>query len=810
MRPFDWQAVCKVIAVLQDLRHALRVLRGSPGVTVAAVAALALGIGANTAVFSLMDAVVLRPLPYPHPERLMSVDPTEHGRAMVATSWPMFRDWREQSRIFESLAGYMAGSANLTGGDPVQVNAAHITPEMFAVLGTAPLVGALEAPARTAVASYGFWMRRFGGDRAALGRTLILDGEAYTLAGVLPSDFRFPRWKFMAEPDIYLPLLPNPDRRWHYVRVIGRLKPGVTLAQARADMDLISAAIERAQPRENRGEGAALTPLSDELTYGTGAPLTAFGGAVLFVLIIGCANVSNLLLGQAVRRRREIAIRSALGASRARLLRQFLVETLVLALAGGAAGVLLASWGMPLLVATVPVHSAFSERVAMGGIGLNWTVLGFAFAVSLVAAVLSGMLPAWRASRQDRGATFLTSRTVQRERVRGVLIAVEVALSLVLLAGAGLLVKSFIRLLAVDPGFNTRHLLTIDIELPDYKYPEVQQRAEFVRSALERLEHIPGVTAAAATDAMPLTKSSVTNGFNVPGSSQEIGSAGFRAVTPGYFEAMGIPLIRGRLPVRGDTAIGVINQAMARRFWPHEDPLGKEIETPRIERVRTAQTWTMRMTPERFRIVGIVGDVRHLTLDLAPRPEMFLLYSQMETADFTFVLRSQVDPGALARGARREILAVDRDQPLANVHTVDQLISQDVSDRRFVLLLLAVFASLAVALAAAGIFAVVSHSVSQRTREIGIRMALGADASAVIGAVVRQVLAWVAAGLFIGVAGSLATGRVLRAYLYAVEPRDPGALAIAAATLAAIGALAAFVPARGAARVDPANTLRCE
>ena len=504
--------------------------------------------------------------------------------------------------------------------------------------------------------SYGFWMRRFGGDRAALGGTLILDGEAYTLAGVLPPDFRFPRWKFMAEPDIYLPLLPNPDRRWHYVRVIGRLKPGVALAQARADMDLISAAIERAHPRENRGEGAALTPLSDELIYGTGAPLTAFGGAVLFVLIIGCANVSNLLLGQAVRRRREIAIRSALGASRARLLRQFLVETLVLALAGGAAGVLLASWGMPLLVAAVPVHSAFSERVAMGGIGLNWTVLGFAFAVSLVAAVLSGMLPAWRASRQDRSATFLTSRTVQRERVRGVLIAAEVALSLVLLAGAGLLVKSFIRLLAVDPGFNTRHLLTIDIELPDYKYSEVQQRAEFVRSALERLEHIPGVTAAAATDAMPLTKSSVTNGFNVPGSSEEIGSAGFRAVTPGYFEAMGIPLIRGRLPVRGDTAIGVINQAMARRFWPHEDPLGKEIETPRIERVRTAQGWTMRMTPERFRIVGIVGDVRHLTLDLAPRPEMFLLYSQMATADFTFVLRSQVDPGALARGARREIL----------------------------------------------------------------------------------------------------------------------------------------------------------
>jgi predicted permease len=428
----------------------------------------------------------------------------------------------------------------------------------------------------------------------------------------------------------------------------------------------------------------------------------------------------------------------------------------------------------------------------------------------MVSAVLSGMLPAWHAARPDRGSTFMSARTTQRSRVRGALIAAEVTLSLILLAGAGLLIKSFIRLLAVDPGFQTQHLLTIEIELPGQRYRDVQQRSEFVSSALQRLARIPGVTAAAATNVMPLTRSSVVNGFSLAGSSQKMGSAGFRAVTPGYFETMGITLARGRLPRPGDAGIGVINHAMAHRFWPNDDPVGKEIETARMERVRTSQGWTMRVIPERFRVIGIVGDVRHLTLDLAPEPEMYLLYSQMATSDFTLVLRSTTDAGMLTRKAQREILAVDHEQPLAGVHTMDQLIAQDVSDRRFVLLLLAVFASVAVVLASAGIFAVVSHSVSQRTREIGIRMALGANAASVVGAMVRQTLGWVAAGLVLGVAGSLATGRVLSAYLFSVEPRDPGALAMAAIFMAAIGSLAAFLPARSAARVDPVNTLRCE
>jgi putative ABC transport system permease protein len=796
--------------VFQDLRHALRVLRGSPGVTAAALAALALGIGANTAIFSLMDAVVLRPLPYPHPDRLMSVDATAQGRANN-TSWPMFRDWQEQTRVFERLAAYADDSATLTGGgEPLRVRATGVSPEMFSMLGISPLVGALDPRAQTAVLSYGFWMQRFGGDRQSLGRTLILDGKPYALAGVLPKDFRFPiQYSMMEEPDLYLPPVPNPDRGWHYLRVIGRLKPGVTVAQARTDMDVISAALERSDPKLNRGEGAMVTPLSKDIS-GDRKTLTAFGAAVVFVLLIACANVSNLLLSQAVRRQREIAIRSALGASRMRLVKQFLVESLVLSLLGGTLGILLAVWGMPLLVRTVPVHTAFSTRLAMGGLGLNWTVLGFAAALSLVTAVVFGMLPAWRASRPDSSARFLGSRSGQGERVRGILIAAEVALSLVLLAGAGLLMKSFVRLLSVDPGFNTHGLLTIDVELPENKYAEVTQRAEFVRSVLARLESVPGVSAAAAINVMPMTKESIWNGFSLPGSSQEIGEAGFRAVTPGYFEAMGIHLIRGRLLARGDSGVGVINQSMARRYWPNEDPVGKVIDTPRIVRVATPQGFDMRFIPERFQIVGIVGDVRHLSLAYGPLPEMFLLYSQMATSDFTFLLRSSVDPVALARAARKEIWAVDRNQPLGAVRTMDQLIGQDVANRRFVLLLLAVFAAVAVSLAAAGIFAVISHAVSQRTREIGIRMALGADAPAVIRTMVWQALKWIGAGLTLGAAGALGTGRLLSSYLFAVQPRDPAVLALAVTGLAALAVLAAFIPARAAARVDPAITLRCE
>jgi putative ABC transport system permease protein len=551
-------------------------------------------------------------------------------------------------------------------------------------------------------------------------------------------------------------------------------------------------------------------PLHEALVSGTRETLVAFGAAVVFVLLIGCANVSNLLLCQAVRRQREIAIRSALGASRMRLVKQFLVESLVLSICGGALGVLLAVWGMPLLVSTVPVHSAFSTRVAMGGLGLNWTVLGFAVALSLVTAVVSGMLPAWRASRADRSARYLGSRSGQGKQVRGILIAAEVALSLVLLAGAGLLMKSFLRLLSVDPGFNTQGLLTIDMELPENKYPGIEQRAEFVRNVLARLESVPGVRGAAAINAMPLTKASARNSFSLPGSSQEIGQAGFRAVTPGYFEAMGIPLIRGRLLARGESGVGVVNQSMAMRYWPHEDPVGKVIETPRAVRIRTPKGWDTRFIPEQFLIVGIVGDVRHLTLVDGPKPEMFLLYSQTATSDFTFLLRSSVDPAALARAARKEIWAVDRDQPLAAVRTMDQLISQDVADRRFILLLLMVFAAVAISLAAAGIFAVISYSVSQRTREIGIRMALGADVPAVIRTILRQTLMWIGAGLILGAACALATGRLLSRYLFAVQPRDPAVLAIAVTGLAALAILAAFIPARSAARVDPAITLRCE
>ncbi|SPF52693.1 conserved membrane hypothetical protein [Candidatus Sulfopaludibacter sp. SbA4] len=790
--------------MLQDLKYAFRVLRGNPGVTAAAWIALAFGIGANTAIFSLMDAVVLRPLPYPQPDRLMMVYATagKTHRGMNA-SFPMVRDWQEQNRVFDSLSAYSRDSVNLTGGgEPLRLYAVHMTPEFFPVIGIAPAIGAaFDSSGQSVVITYGLWTRRFGGAPGAIGRPLVLDGQPYTLAGVLPQGFHFPKLGMMDEPEVYLPLAPHPNRRTHFLAGIGRLKPGITRAQAQADLDVISTAIEKDHPSENRGEGAQVSSLYDTLVAGSSDTLRVFVWAVGLVLLIACANVSNLLLSQAVRRKREIAIRSALGATRARLVRQLLAESLVLSLSGGAMGLLLALWGIPLLTAAVPIHTAFSARIAAGGIHLNGAVLGFTFVASVVAGLVFGSIPAWHSVRLSLG-----SRSPRGDRLRGLLIAAEVALSLMLLAGAGLLAKSFLRLLAVDPGFRTQNLLAIDVELPDPKYAEPETRAAFARQVLDRLEHLPGAAAVAAINAMPMTKSSPWNSFNLPG-GDEMGSAGLRAVSPGYFQAMGIPLVRGRLLAPGDTrGVGVINRAMAERYWPNQDPIGKTIETPRTVRVATAAGFDIRFQPEQFQIVGIVGDVRHLSLVADPRPEMFLPYAQMATSEVTFVLRGVVAP----REARSAIWAVDRDQPLAAVRTMDQLISDDVAPGRFVLLLLGVFAGVALALAAAGIFGVVLHSVSQRAREIGIRMAMGAGAAAVVRMVVRQAMLWIAIGLALGSLGALASVRLLASYLYGVRPRDPSSLAIAVVVLAALGALAAFLPARAAARVDPAATLRCE
>jgi predicted permease len=787
----NWQDACSHLTVLQDIRHAFRVYRRSPGVTAAALAALAFGIGANTAIFSLMDAVLFRPLPYPQPDRLMSLAATDRRGAMN-TSWPVFHDWEEQTRVFEHLAAYSPDSANLTGtGEPQRIGLVRITPEMFAVLGTWPWAGGLDAGNGTAVLSHGFWMRRFGGDRRTIGQTLLLDGIAYTAAGVLPPDFRFPKWVMMDEPDVYLALAPNPDRRFHFLRVIGRLRPGVTLPQARAEMSGISAGIERAWPRDNPGEGVAVGPLHDNLTLGTGQTVATFMAAVILVLLIACANVSNLLLGQAVRRRREVAIRGALGAGRMRLMRQFLVESLLLSLSGGALGVLLALRGIPLLIAAIPAHSAFSTPVAMRNVGVDLRVLAFAVAVSVLSAVLFGVLPAWQAARSIRSFRMLGSRGTAGERARGLLIAVEVGLSLVLLAGAGLLLKSFVRLLSVDPGFRTHHLLTIDIELPKYRYAAPEKRAAFVHDVLQRLQAIPGVSAAAAINAMPLTRVPARTAFRLPDSGREA-TVDFRTVTPGYFDLMAIPLLRG---AAGDC---VINQSMALQYWPGADPIGGSIE---IQNGPARQQYT---------IAGIVGDVRHRALDAEPRAELYVPFSRVPAESFTFVIYASGDRAALARSARREILAVDPDQPLASVRTVEQLIGAEAAGRRFILVLLGIFAAVAVSLAAAGIFAVVGHSVAQRTREIGIRVALGAGSSAVVRAIVSGTLAWIGGGIVLGAAGALAGGRLLAGYLYDVQPRDPAALTIAAAGLAGLAIMAAWIPARTAARIDPAITLRTE
>jgi putative ABC transport system permease protein len=695
---------------------------------------------------------------------------------------------------------------NLTGGsEALRLYAVRVTPEFFAVMGISPAIGAALNPSgRAVVVTHGLWMRRFGSDPGAIGRLMVLDGEAYTLAAVLPESFRFPKAGIMDEPQVYLPLIPNPNRQFHYLEGIGRLKPGVTLTQAQAELDVISAAIETVSPTQNRGEGAKVFTLQESLVFGSRDTLTVFIWAVGLVLLIACANISNLLLSQGVRRQREIAMRSALGATRARMVRQLLAESMVLSFLGGALGLWLAWWGIPLLTAAAPVHTAFSTRIAMGGIQLNWAVLGFTFGVSALAGLLFGIFPALHAVRLS-----LRSRSVKRGWLPGLLIAGEVALSLVLLVGVGLLMNSFLRLLSVDPGYRTHNLLTIDVELPEPKYTETEKRADFVRQALDRLQHVPGVTTAAAVDALPLTKSSgARNSFSLA-SGHELGTAYIRAVSAGYFQTMGIPLVRGRLLTPSDAgSVGVVNRAMAQRYWPKEDPIGKVIETPRVVRVRTSQGFDIRSEPKQFEIVGIVGNVRHLSLDDDPQPEIYLPYSQMATTDVTFVLRGSVDAAALTSAAKSGIWAVDRDQPLAAVRTMDQLIGEDLAPRRFVLLLLGVFAVVAVVLAAAGIYGVVLNSVAERTREIGIRMALGARPWKVLSLVLRQGMIPVLAGVGLGVAGAYGVTRMLSAMLYNVRPTDPVTFVCAILLMIAAAAAATYVPARRATRIDPNEALR--
>ncbi len=802
--------------LLQDLRFGLRQLKHNPGFTVVAVLTLALGIGGNVAVFSLLDTVLLRPLPYSHPERLYMFFPYEKNpeNAMVALSYPNFQDWHQQSHTFEAMAGYHEESFNLTGTtEPERLDGLYSTPGLFALLGIPPLLGREFGPhddPHVVLVTYELWHRRFGGIAGILGKTIHLEGRAYTVLGVLPPHFSFPPQRWGRAPEIFVPAIPNPDRGWHYLRVIGRLAPGVTEQQARAEMSGICARLAQAYPDTDRDLGVVVNSLNQEVVGGVRQTVWLLLGAVAFVLLIACTNVANLLLSQGATREREIAIRSAVGATRLRIVRQLLTESLLLAGIGGALGVGLAYWALPLLASAMPQHTGLFTRVHDAGIELNSNVFIFTALLSVLSCALCGLLPAWRTTKPLRSSWT----GVRTGRIRGALIGLEVALSFVLLAGAGLMMKSLVRLLEVDVGFRTERLLTMDVNLAGDKYASRENQAAFFGQVLKRFESLPSVASVGAIVDLPMTRTWNRSGFEIPGPHPRQGVTVYHAVSPNYFYTMGIPLLNGRELLATDSAhsplVGLINRSMAQKYWPNENPIGRTIVASHAVVVSTAKGSNVEFKPQELEIVGIVGDVRQLALEAPPVPELFIPYTQWPSNEMSLVLRTGSETSSLIPAVKKEIWRVDPDQPVTDIRTMDELVSTEAAGRRFVLELIGVFAAIALVLAAVGIYGVVSYGTRQRTHEIGIRMALGARAQQILWLVAGQNAKWILIGITTGVASAFALTRLLAAYLYAVRPTDPLTFVAVALLLLAVALLAVYLPARRATKVDPIVALRYE
>ena len=649
----------------QDLGFGLRMLRRNPGFTVVAALTLALGIGGTTVVFSLLDAVLLRPLPYPQAQRLFRLFPLEGKarRGVEQASYADFRDWQRQTRAFESLAAYQGDSLNLTGtAEPERLAGSAITPGFFKTLGINPMLGRefrSDDAESVAILSYALWHRRFGSDAGIIGKLIHLEGRRCTVVGVLPPQARF-RSHPWATPvsEVFVPVVPTPARNWHSVRVVGRLAAGVSKEQALAEMNGIAARLALAYPDSEQAQGIAFEPLAQYVVSDASQPAWLLLGAVAFVLLIACANVANLLLSQGAAREREMAIRAAVGASRGRILRQLLTESLMLACSGGMIGVALAYWAIPLVARIAPPFSSLFSRLQDANLHLNWTVLVFSALLSVLTSVLFGIMPAWKTTRPAR-SSLAASRT---GGMRGGLMALEVASSLVLLVGAGLMMKSLIRLLEVDVGFRTEHLLTMDVSLSQEKYSTAEKQAAYFDQVLERLTAMPTVLSVGAVTDLPLTRNSTTNGFEIPGLHPFQGTANYHAVSPDYFRAMGIPLLNGRELGIGDSAnsplAGVINRSMAGKYWPTENPVGKTIVVYRYSAERTSAGTRVQFKPYPLEIVGIVGDVRQFGLEVPPDPELFMPYDQWPAREMSLVLRIAAEPSSLIPRVEKEIWRV--------------------------------------------------------------------------------------------------------------------------------------------------------
>jgi putative ABC transport system permease protein len=812
-----------VNSTLQDLRYAVRSLRRAPGFTLVVLVTLGLGIAASTSIFSVVDGILLRPLPYPDPGRLVELFRTEDGDQTDNFSGANYLDIKRQSRSFTGLAGNRSLRYTvIVDGTPSLIEGASVTSDFFETLGVPAAIGrtlssASDGPGGppVAVLSYGTWKGQFGGDPAILGQSLQANGKSFTIVGVMPPRFDFPHdASFWVSSPYEVPESPvdvgdDPAsvRGLSWFGVVGRLAPGVTLDQAQIEMTLVAERIRQEYPEVN--EGTLLVPLRESLVGDVRGSLLVLLGAVGLLLLIACANVANLLLVRATGREREIAVRVALGAGRLRILRQLVTESVVLALTGGAIGFVLALWGTRALLSLAPEGI---PRIAE--VGTDLTVLGFTLATALTTGVLFGLAPAiqvlapgsWRFAPHS-GVRQTTSHG--RNRLRRALIVGEVAVSLILLVGAGLMVRTLATLTAVDPGFDGENVLTARVWIPATKYQEDDEIIAFYRETLDRVGAIPGVLSAGGVLSLPVNAGiNGTFTFEIEGREsvdpRETPTAGFQVASSHYLETLGIPLLRGRWFSDSDDSeapsVVVINQALADRYWPDEDPIGKRLTWGDPDEEDT--DWAT--------IIGIVGNTRHLGLDQPPRPEIYQPYLQGSLPFLTLVVKSEVDPSTLTSAVRRAVMEVDPEQPLSAVATMEQVLFDSLGSRRFNMLLLVVFAVTAVVLAAVGLFGVLSYSVSQRYNEIGIRMALGARTVGVVGSVMREGVGLAVLGLAIGIPGALGLTRLMRSMIHGVSATDPAVFAIGAALLVAIATLASCVPALRASRVDPIQVLRVE
>ena len=806
---------------LQDIRYAFRMLLKRPGFTLIVVLTLAVGIGANTTMFSAIDAVLLNPLPYKDPDRLVVV--WETNRQLGPEMWDRnevaignFLDWRSRNQVFDQLGSLFVTDMNLTGfGEPERIKSFVVTTNFFQVLGVQPMLGRSFLPEEerpgspfTVILSHELWQRLFNSDPSVINKSLTLNGHQVTVVGVMPPAFEL-QFPISMQVGMWVPMVIDPgdaNRSLNFLYAVARLKQGVSREQAQTEMNLIATQLQQQYPETNAERGVRVVPLHKQIVGNVESYLYMLFAAVGFLLLIACANVAGLLLARVTTRHREVAIRMAVGASRWRLIRQLLTESVILSALSGVLGLLLAYGGVKLLLALTP-----SEVPRLREIGLHVPVFLWTLTISIVTGVLFGLAPAVQASRPDLNQALKESSgrnpgSFQGSGLRNLLVVSEMAVALLLLVGAGLMTKSFFRLQQVNPGFDATNLISMNIALPTSKY-RGQQTNGFYDQLIERVRNLPGVKSAGGIDPLPLSDSNVSNPVLVEGAPvvalADRPNVGVRVVTPGYFQTMSIPILKGRSFTEQDRDntpnVIIVNEALASRFWPNGDAIGKRLG---FEGDSDKQVWR--------EIVGVAGNVRHKALEIEVMPETFFPYQQFPSNFMSLVVQTTSDPVNMVPAIRSQVLSVDKDQPVSDIMTMEQRLAKSVASSRFVMLLLGAFSVLALGLAAVGIYGVMAYLVTQRTQEIGVRMALGAQKRDVLKLVVAKGMALAIIGTVIGLVASLALTRLMTSLLFEVTPTDWLTFVIASTVLLTVALLACYIPARRATKVDPLIALRYE